>query len=110
SPEETFAAAPPASLTHAFANEADRTISVTLVDEDGTYASVASKPVTVQNVAPVLTGAIPSATSLLENDVLTLAGTFVDPGTRDAHTVKILWGDGSAEQTVALAAGIFEFT
>ncbi|PYX69807.1 MAG: hypothetical protein DMG78_20980, partial [Acidobacteria bacterium] len=106
-PPDIFGTA--SAITHTYLNEGSRTISVTLVDEDGTYANAASKPVAVQNVAAVLTGLTPSATNLTENGILNLTGTFIDPGMQDSHSVKILWGDGTSEQTVVLAPGIFQF-
>src|SRR5439155_10066680 len=43
----------PGPVTHVFANgNASRTVQVDLVDEDGTYAGVASKAVSVLNVLP----------------------------------------------------------
>src|SRR5205823_1051504 len=51
-----------------------------------------------------------SATSINENDSVTLGGSFTDPGALDAHTVTISWGDGSASTTVSLAAGLLSFS
>ena len=50
-----------------------------------------------------------SATTLAEAGSVNLSGTFADAGQLDAHTVRIRWGDGSAEQVVALAAGARDF-
>src|SRR5262249_51641197 len=52
----------------------------------------------------------PSATALNEGDSLSLAGSFTDPDSGDAHTVLIKWGDGSANTTVNLAAGVLSFS
>jgi hypothetical protein len=41
--------------------------------------------------------------------VLTLAGSFTDPDASDAHTVRINWGDGTAETLLGLAAGQTSF-
>jgi ELWxxDGT repeat protein len=98
-------------LGHAYADgTVSRTISVDLVDEDGTHAGAGSLPISVQNVAPVLAGLTRSATTLDENGTLTLSGAFTDPGLLDAHTVRILWGDGTPEQAVALGVGPRDFT
>ncbi|MBW3539574.1 MAG: right-handed parallel beta-helix repeat-containing protein, partial [Planctomycetes bacterium] len=56
--------------------------------------------VTVENVAPEIVGLALSSTTILENDSVTLTGSFTDPGTADTHTVSINWGDG---QTTSLA-------
>ena len=48
------------------------------------------------------------AASLDEGGTTTLGGAFTDPGTRDAHTVLIAWGDGDT-QSVNLGAGVLSF-
>ncbi|HLO36380.1 MAG TPA: PKD domain-containing protein, partial [Candidatus Deferrimicrobium sp.] len=47
---------------------------------------------------------------ILENGSTGLSGSFVDPGTLDTHTVVIAWGDGSANTTANLAAGVTTFS
>ena len=99
------------TLTHTYEDgTAARTITLDLVDEDGTHLGAGSRAVIVQNVAPVLTGLSRSATTIDENGSLTLEGTFSDPGTLDPHTVRISWGDGTAEETLTLAAGVGSFS
>src|SRR5262249_44460813 len=44
-----------------------------------------------------------------EGDTATLDGTFTDPGVLDTHTVVINWGDGSANTTLGLDAGVLNF-
>ncbi len=68
-----------------------------------------STPITVNNVAPSNLTLTPSVTSLLEGDVLTLSGSFSDPGRGDTHTVVIDWGDGTPDTTLALGAGVLTF-
>ncbi len=71
-------------------------INASVTDEDGKF-SLASASVLVANVAPEFTSADLklSESSAFENDAVTLSGRFTDPGTLDAHTVTIDWGDGS---------------
>ena len=64
--------------------------------------------VTVNNVAP--SNLVLSSGTIDENGTFTLSGTFADPGTQDTHAVTINWGDGSALQTVNLAAGVLSFS
>src|SRR5207245_546466 len=52
----------------------------------------------------------PSATSVSEGSAITLGGSFADPGTLDTHQVVVNWGDGSANTTVNLAAGVLSFS
>ena len=87
----------------------NRTIDVALVDEDGTHEQAGSLGITVQNLAPAVTALLRSATTLDEAGSVTLNGTFADAGVLDPHTVRIRWGDGTAEQVVALASGARDF-
>ena len=77
---DTYARA--ASKTHTYADgPANRTITVDLVDEDGTFLDRANAlSVTVNNVAPTI--AISGAASVNEGSVYTLTlGAVTDPGT-----------------------------
>src|SRR5205823_5312285 len=51
-----------------------------------------------------------SAPVLDEGQTLTLTGSFTDPDAGEGHTVTINWGDGTAAQTIAVAAGVLSFT
>ena len=69
------------------------TISVDLVDEDGTFLSVDTLNVTVGNVSPsVALNAVPD---ISENGVATLTGSYTDIGVEDAHTVTVNWADAN---------------
>jgi streptogramin lyase len=83
-------------------------ISVTVTDKDGASSS-ASTSVQVNNVAPANVQISLSAATINENQSITLGGSFTDPGTLDTHTVSINWGDGSANTTFNLAAGVLAF-
>jgi hypothetical protein len=77
------------------------TITLDLVDEDGTYLIVDSLPVTVNNVAPIapLSG-IPEISEGMTY-VLSI-GAVVDPGTDVVTQYLLTWGDGST-QTLSAA-------
>src|SRR6185436_12482724 len=77
------------------------TITVDLVDEEGVHTVAASRAVTVQNVAPVLDGVVRAVTTLNENGVLQLTGSFTDPGLFDVHVVRINWGDGTPVEQIS---------
>ena len=71
------------------------TVGAVLTDDDGGSASD-STSVTVNNVAPVITGVDVSATfddKAEEGELVTVTGTFTDVGTSDTHTVTVDWGD-----------------
>jgi hypothetical protein len=85
------------------------TISVSVTDDDtGTVATTTN--VTVKNVAPSKLALNLDKTTLNENEVVTLGGTFADPGSQDTFTVTINWGDGSANTTLNLGAGTTNFS
>jgi hypothetical protein len=84
------------------------TITVDLVDEEGTYAPAGTKSVMVNNVAP-FNVTIQHDPQTEENTLLTLSGSFEDPGVEDNHTVKVQWGDGSSSTIVELVEGEREF-
>jgi hypothetical protein len=86
----------------------DYTVNATVTDNAGATGT-ASAVITVNNVAPHITSLTLSATTIDENGVTTLTGTFSDPGTLDTHTVDITWGDGSTD-SIALDAGVLTFS
>ena len=85
---------------------AEYTISVTARDDDGGKDYQSTK-VAVANVAPRLDDV--SAVDINENGVTTLSGKIIEPGTRDALTLHVYWGDGDMDE-VMLAAGATEFS
>jgi hypothetical protein len=62
--------------------------------------------ITVNNVAP--SNVVLGVADADENDVVTLSGSFFDPGIFDTHTVDIDWGDGSSD-TIPLGTNILTF-
>jgi len=85
----------------------DYTINVTVTDDD-LGSNTASANVTVDNVAPTLSGL--SATPVDEGGTTTLAGEIADPGVLDAFTLQVDWGDGSPIETVNYPAGATDFS
>jgi uncharacterized repeat protein (TIGR03803 family) len=51
-----------------------------------------------------------SASTITENDSVTLAGSFADSNAGYSHTVTINWGDGSLPTTLSLDVCIYFFT
>lgn len=79
------------------------TFTVSVVVTDALNESDSGQTtVTVANVSPIVSA---SGGSILENQTFTLSASFVDPGTLDAHTATISWGDGSPDTTIGLAIG-----
>lgn len=85
------------------------TVCVPVLGEDDATAEVCDTAITeasIANLDPVLDG--------LDVDVApgdgldaVLAGAYSDPGADDTHVAVIDWGDGSADETLALANGTF---
>jgi hypothetical protein len=90
------------------------TITATVTDEAGVTSNPTSSKVEVDDVAPIfrtatldgvtvsqsIAGSFPSTFKVDKGQVVTFAGSIVDPGIKDGETVAIDWGDG----TTALAA------
>ena len=61
--------------------------------------------------APALTALSASASSVVEGGSIRLSGSFTDdPAYDQATTVVVHWGDGSADTTVNLGAGVLSFS
>jgi len=76
--------------SHAYADNGDYWVTVTVTDYCGAWASD-KLLVTVQNVAPTVT--LDPVAAIDENGEATLTGTITDPGTQDTFTLDIDWGD-----------------
>lgn len=102
------------SVTHQYTDDNptgtaadDYVINVTLADDD-TGMDTASATTTVTNVAPVIDD-ISITTTVNENGVVVLSGTYSDQGTLDTHQLTINWGDGSTG-IANISGGSFEIT
>ena len=86
------------SLSHAFVQDGDFTVTVTVTDDDGA-AGVATATNVVANVLPSV------VIDTLDGDIdeggtATATVSFTDPGVLDSHTATVDWGDGSGPQSV----------
>jgi large repetitive protein len=69
-----------------------KTVTVTVRDDDSTTVATQTTTVTVNNVLPTITD--PANTSVNADSEVTLSTTVTDPGTLDAFTATVNWGDG----------------
>ncbi|MBL8391325.1 MAG: cadherin-like domain-containing protein, partial [Candidatus Accumulibacter sp.] len=92
---DTYASA--GDVTHVYADgDANRTISVDLVDEDGTHLAAGTLAVSVNNVAPTI--ALAGASNVIEDTVYTLTlGAVTDPGNDTVTSYVVDWGDGTTD-------------
>ena len=100
SSSDTYAAG--GVVTHTYADgPATPTITVDLVDEDGTHTGAGTKSITVDNVGPVLTAiTAPASGSLYAVDApVNLTATFTDAGSADTHTCHVDWDVGAGFST-----------
>jgi hypothetical protein len=81
-------------------------VAVKVTDSDGAF-DVASTTVTVNNVAPTVTG-LTSNGPKPENSPITVSGVVVDPGWEDVLTGTIDWGDGSPVQPISVPPAVRE--
>ena len=63
----------------------------------------------VANAKPAGVAVSSSPAGIGENGVITLSGSFTDPGALDTHAVSIDWGDGTPTTSVPLAAHVLSF-
>jgi hypothetical protein len=89
------------SASHAFADDAMQTVSVTVTDDDGGSGS-ATAIVTVNNVAPAVT--VSGAAGVAAGQPYGLSGSYTDASALDTHSASVNWGDGTTE-TVAVSGG-----
>ncbi|HET8549934.1 MAG TPA: PKD domain-containing protein [Bryobacteraceae bacterium] len=85
-------------------NDPGVTVKAMIRDKDGGFTPY-TRNVDVTNVAPSALTATASSVSINEDQTVTVAGAFTDPGTADVHTVTINWGDGSPASVVLLPVG-----
>src|SRR5262249_54380200 len=83
------------------------TASVNVTDDDLGAAATTTAVVTVNNVAPTLSGAGVSMNSINENGITVLTGTITDPGVLDTFSLVVNWGDGAVQTINNLTNGIF---
>ena len=82
-------------VTHTYADgPADYTISVDLLDEDGTHLAAGSHDVTVDNVKPTISLSGPATAD--EGDTETYSFVVSDPGL-DTHTITVNCGANGAQ-------------
>lgn len=106
---ERFAAGDP--ITHVYLNvigSVTRNISVTVIDEEGTYNDVATKSVLVKEVQPIMQ--LTGASTAMEGTPYTLnLGELIDPGSESGIIpvleYRVNWGDGNVE-TVSAAGDV----
>jgi hypothetical protein len=77
--------------------------TLTVTDDDGGVGSDTTR-VTVNNVAPEVTGQVTNNEPECNMQTTVLNATFTDPGPEDTHTGRIAWGDGNNE-TPSIRAG-----
>src|SRR3954469_9687206 len=98
---DTFTSAQIAAMSnnvgHTYADGPNNyTISLDLVDEDGTHTSVDTLDVTVKDVAPFVDLTGPTMVNEGEANTWNL-GPVVDPGTDTVTEYVIHWGDGNTD-------------
>src|SRR5207253_2429680 len=77
--------------------------SVSVVVADTKANATGTTTVTVNNVAPAITGVSGPSGTIAVGVVASIGANFTDVGTLDTHTCTFSWGDGSANTTVTPA-------
>ena len=94
--------------SHVYADTGTYSVVVTLSDSAG-HTATAGASVAPSNVAPAVGSLTLSPSSVVDHQVLTVSGSFTDPGTADTFTLTLDWGDGKSS-TQSLAAGTRSFS
>jgi PKD repeat protein len=81
------------SVSHAFVDDDDYTVTCTVADEDGGSTS-STLDVSLNNAAPVLS--LSGDESGTEGDTFSFDGGLTDAGVDDTHTCIWTWGDGES--------------
>jgi PKD repeat protein len=79
-------------LDHVYADNGTYVVAVTVTDSYG-QSGIGQFTLPVLNVAPIVNAG--PAQAVDEGSVVSFAGSFVDPGTADTHTIEWDFGDGS---------------
>jgi PKD repeat protein len=94
--------------SHVYADTGVYPVVLTLTDSAG-HTATAGASVSPTNVAPVVGSLALSPSPVVDHQMLTLSGSFTDPGTADTFTLALNWGDGKSS-TQSLAAGTRSFS
>ena len=107
SPAVAFADAAASTTTFTAPDDGSYTITLTVTDDAGDTDSV-DATATITNAAPVV-DAGPDDTAIT-GVPFALNATFTDAGVDDTHGAVIQWGDGTADDVVALGSAISPLT
>jgi hypothetical protein len=76
---------------------------------DSMTATITGTESGIQVVAAPAIASISHSAVINETGAIDLSGSIVDPNAGQTHQVVVGWGDGSANTTINLAAGVFTF-
>jgi hypothetical protein len=112
-PEQVIAAASlPANrqVSHTYATSGNRSIAVTLVDEDGSFANAGTKAITVAEPAEVIVVSAGADLTVNEGTVFNKTISFTDPNDQApaGRNYTVAWGDGTFSSG-SLASGQLSF-
>ncbi|MCC5669342.1 PKD domain-containing protein [Nostoc sp. CHAB 5784] len=85
------------TVNHTFADNGIYTATLTVSEKDGT-ATVETLSLNVNNVAPVVNAGADLTTD--EGTAVSFNGSFIDPGSKDTHTIEWNFGDGSTTTNI----------
>ncbi|MBL8819112.1 MAG: hypothetical protein JNL58_23990 [Planctomyces sp.] len=99
-------------LDHVYQKAGNYTVTVSVLDDSTPEGNLGtdSFQVVVQNTPPEIAfNEVELTKRIREGETVTLNGTFVDLGARDAHTIEVDWGDGTPVLPESITPGTRSF-
>ncbi|HVT26667.1 MAG TPA: PKD domain-containing protein, partial [Lacipirellulaceae bacterium] len=91
--------------THKYAEDGTYTVTVKVMDNDG-GSDTRTFDVTVKDVTPGV--ALNPVPDINENGIVTLTGTYTDPGIQDSQTLTVHWDDPNKSSASTFAIGAIQ--
>ena len=99
------------AIVHAYADDGTYQVTVTVRDGPAGNATETrtTRSVTIANAAPTVSFTTERSQGT-EGATVRLIGHVIDPGSGDAHTVTVSWGDGANPEVITIPAGATGFS
>ena len=90
--------------SHTYADNGSYTVTLTVSDAFG-WQKTTTRTVTIANVAPSVSLSATTPLSILSGDAVSVAGSFIDPGSDAPWQSIIAWGNGTSTSATESQSG-----